>query len=106
MLTGTVKWFEPTKGYGFIVPNDGSADVFVQMRKLDEAKIPTLETGYVVTFSLGTKDGKVFAENLVLVSTDQPAPLRKQREQPNERSSSETNDADDEFERDWGLRRT
>ena len=106
MATGTVKWFNATKGYGFIVPNDGSADVFVQIRKLEEAKIATLEAGYMVTFSLGTKDGKVFAENLVLVSTDQPAPVRKQREQPNERPSSETTDADAEFERDWGLRQT
>jgi CspA family cold shock protein len=106
MPTGTVKWFNATKGYGFIVPSDGSADVFVQMQKLGEAKITTLETGYVVTFSLGTKDGKVFAENLVLLSTDQPASVRKQREPPKERSPSEVTDADAEFERDWGLRRT
>jgi cold shock CspA family protein len=106
MVTGTVKWFNATKGFGFIVPSDGSADVFVQMRKLEEAKIATLETGYVVTFSLGTKDGKVFAENLELVSTDQQAPVRKQRERPTERPGSETTDADAEFERDWGLRRT
>jgi hypothetical protein len=55
----------------------------------------------VITFSLGAKDGKVSAENLTVVSTTQLAPVRKQREQPNERSPSETTDADAEFERDW-----
>jgi CspA family cold shock protein len=105
MVTGTVKWFDATKGYGFIVPSDGSPDVFLQMKKLKEAKIATLETGNVVTFSLGTKGDKVYAENLMLISPDQPAAVRKQPGQLKE-PLSEAADADAEFERDWGLRRT
>ena len=50
MTTGTVKWFNPQKGYGFIEPEDGSGDVFVHISAVEEAGLVTLNEGQKVTF--------------------------------------------------------
>ncbi|WP_111222076.1 cold-shock protein [Rhizobium tumorigenes] len=107
MATGKVKWFNVTKGYGFITPDDGSADVFLHLRKIEEAKLPPLEPGTSLEYTLGDKNGKVFAENLVMIAP--PAPVAKveapvqQKRSPN--PVVQEVDADAEFEREWGLRR-
>ncbi|WP_419758091.1 cold-shock protein [Acidisoma sp.] len=65
MSVGTVKWFNATKGYGFIQPEDGSADVFVHISAVERAGLGGLNEGQRVTFDLerGQK-GKMAAVNL------------------------------------------
>jgi len=67
MTKGTVKWFNPTKGFGFIQPEDGSKDAFVHISALERAGISSLSDGQRVTFELVSgRDGKMSAENLQL----------------------------------------
>lgn len=67
MATGTVKWFDPIKGYGFIQPEDGSKDAFVHISAVERAGASTLREGQSVTFDLiPGRNGKSAAENLVL----------------------------------------
>ncbi len=54
MATGTVKWFNPTKGYGFIQPDQGGADVFVHITALQAAGLSTLNEGQRVSYELAT----------------------------------------------------
>ena len=68
MATGTVKWFNPAKGYGFIEPEDGSRDVFVHISALERAGLGTLNEGQKVSFEVVPgRDGKSSAENLAVV---------------------------------------
>jgi CspA family cold shock protein len=68
MTTGTVKWFNPTKGFGFIEPEDGSKDAFVHISAVEAAGIATLNEGQKVSFEIQAgKDGKSSAENLSIV---------------------------------------
>lgn len=64
MPTGKVKWFNPTKGYGFIQPQDGSRDVFVHISAVERAGLSTLGEGQEVEFELVSNRGKQSAENL------------------------------------------
>jgi len=66
MATGTVKWFNAQKGYGFIQPSDGSRDVFVHITALQRAGIANLSEGQAVSFELVTERGKTSAGNLKL----------------------------------------
>ncbi len=67
MATGTVKWFNPAKGYGFIEPEDGTRDVFVHISAVERAGIATLNEGQKLSFEVVPgRDGKTSAENLVL----------------------------------------
>ncbi|MEE8273252.1 MAG: cold-shock protein [Alphaproteobacteria bacterium] len=69
MPTGTVKWFNRTKGYGFITPDEGSRDAFVHISALESAGIDDLAEGQRVEYELQTeRNGKQAAANLVLVS--------------------------------------
>ena len=68
MATGTVKWFNPTKGYGFIEPEDGSSDAFVHISAVESAGLSSLNEGQKVSFELQPgQDGKSSAENLAIV---------------------------------------
>jgi CspA family cold shock protein len=68
MATGTVKWFNPTKGFGFIEPEDGSKDAFVHISAIERAGLSTLNEGQKVTFELVSgRDGKMAAEDLAVV---------------------------------------
>jgi CspA family cold shock protein len=65
MSTGTVKWFNGTKGYGFIQPDDGSKDVFVHISAVERAGMGTLSEGQKVSFDLQRgQQGKMSADNL------------------------------------------
>ena len=67
MATGTVKWFNPAKGYGFIQPEDGTRDVFVHISAVERAGLAALNEGQKVSFEVVPgRDGKTSAENLVL----------------------------------------
>lgn len=65
MATGIVKWFNPTKGFGFIEQGDGQPDVFVHISAVEQAGMSSLNEGQKVNFELMPgKDGKKSAENL------------------------------------------
>jgi cold shock protein len=65
MSEGTVKWFNPLKGYGFIQPDDGSKDVFVHISAVERAGLATLTEGQRVSFDLEPgQRGKTAATNL------------------------------------------
>ena len=65
MATGTVKWFNPAKGFGFIEPDDGGADAFVHISAVEQAGLSTLQEGQKVNFELQPgRNGKSSAENL------------------------------------------
>ena len=64
MANGTVKWFNPTKGYGFIQPDGGGGDVFVHISAVEKAGYTTLAEGAKVSFDIVSNRGKESAENL------------------------------------------
>ena len=66
MATGTVKWFNSQKGYGFIQPSDGGKDVFVHISAVERAGMSTLNEGQKVSYELVTdrQRGKTSAENI------------------------------------------
>lgn len=64
MATGTVKWFNTTKGYGFIQPKEGGKDVFVHISAVQRAGLATLNEGQQVDYELVANRGKTSAENL------------------------------------------
>ena len=64
MATGTVKWFNTTKGFGFIAPQDGGNDVFVHISAVQSAGLRPLDEGQKVTFDVQMERGKAAATNL------------------------------------------
>ena len=64
MPTGTVKWFNPTKGYGFILPEGGGKDVFVHVSAVERAGLSGLNEGQAIDSELVSSKGKTSAENL------------------------------------------
>jgi len=64
MPTGTVKWFNPTKGYGFIQPQDGGRDVFVHISAVERAGLSSLNEGQTVEYEIVSNRGKESADNL------------------------------------------
>jgi CspA family cold shock protein len=67
MAIGTVKWFNSTKGFGFIQPEGGSKDVFVHISAVEKAGMSTLNEGQRVSFDVLTERGKQAAGNLKAV---------------------------------------
>jgi CspA family cold shock protein len=68
MTNGTVKFFNSTKGFGFIAPDDGGKDAFVHVTALEQAGIGSLDEGQKVSYELESgRDGKMSATNLQLI---------------------------------------
>ena len=68
MTTGTVKWFNPAKGFGFIEPEEGGNDAFVHISAVERAGLDTLTEGQKVSYELTPgQNGKSSAENLAVV---------------------------------------
>ncbi len=68
MTEGTVKWFNPQKGYGFINPDDGGKDAFVHISAVERAGLTTLTEGQRVSYELQPgRNGKTAAENLKII---------------------------------------
>lgn len=68
MANGKVKWFNSTKGYGFIQPEDGSNDVFVHVSAVQSAGLNGLEDGQRVSYELVENKGRTAAANLELLN--------------------------------------
>lgn len=66
MAIGTVKWFNPTKGFGFIQPENGSKDVFVHVSAVERAGLSTLNEGQRVSYNVVSERGKQAAGDLKL----------------------------------------
>jgi CspA family cold shock protein len=99
MATGTVKWFDIAKGFGFIAPDDGSEDVFLHISKVEESKIAIPQTDDPISYTVLKKKGKVSAEGLALLPKPVPiaTPIRK--------IALVELDQEEAFEKEWGLRR-
>ncbi len=65
--TGTVKWFNPTKGFGFIEPENGGNDVFVHISSVEKAGLRSLAEGQKVSFEIQENRGKQAAANITVV---------------------------------------
>ncbi len=68
MAQGKVKWFNPSKGFGFIQPDNGSADVFVHISAVEQAGLRGLNEGQAISFDIVTERGKNAAANLKVVA--------------------------------------
>ncbi len=64
--------FKPTRGYGFIVPDDGSEDVFVHISAVEQAGMETLNEGQKISYEIATEGGRTSAANLKAVGSDEP----------------------------------
>jgi cold shock protein len=68
MAIGTVKWFNATKGYGFIAPDDGGKDVFLHISALERAGLRSVQEGQKLSFEMARgRDGRTSAENVQAV---------------------------------------
>ena len=67
MSNGKIKWFNPTKGYGFIENDAGGKDVFLHVSALEQAGIDTLEEGEAISFEIGDNRGRENAVNITKI---------------------------------------
>jgi CspA family cold shock protein len=66
-ITGTVKWYNSTKGYGFIAPDNGSKDIFIHRSAVEEAGLKGLNDNQKIKFEIVANKGKESAENIELI---------------------------------------
>jgi len=65
--TGTIKWFNATKGYGFIEPSNKSRDVFLHISAVEQAGLTSLNEGQKISYSTESKNGKISAIDIKLI---------------------------------------
>jgi CspA family cold shock protein len=70
MATGTVKWFNPTKRFGFLKPDDSDKDIFVHISALEEAGLHSLDENQRVEYDLAERNGKMSAVNIKLLESE------------------------------------
>jgi Cold shock proteins len=100
MAVGKVKFFDPEKGFGFIVPDDGTPDLFMHGSKIQADVINLIAPEATVSYEVVEHRGKRSATNVTLVA---PAPPKvKPTFKPAPKPEL---DFEEEFEREWGLRR-
>src|SRR5215813_2662128 len=87
MATGTVKWFNPTKGYGFIQPQDGSRDVFVHISAVERAGLSSLNEGQTIEYEIVSNRGKQSAENIKTATGHSRHLDRAQKRQQHDRKT-------------------
>lgn len=68
MATGTVKWFNPSKGFGFIEPEDGSKDVFLHISAVERAGMSSLNEGDKIEYEIQSENGKESAQNIKMAA--------------------------------------
>jgi CspA family cold shock protein len=68
MATGTVKWFNPTKGFGFITPNEGGSDVFLHITALERAGLSAVDEGQKIEYQIATNKGRESAADIKLIA--------------------------------------
>ena len=68
MATGTVKWFNPTKGFGFITPNEGGSDVFLHITALERAGLNAVDEGQKIEYQIATNKGRESAADIKLIA--------------------------------------
>lgn len=112
MATGRVKFFNQEKGYGFITPDSGGADIFVHVTQLKASGIDNLESGYQIAYSEGMHNGKTQSESIDVISRDVSERFYKERSSRDydsyENRSSRTqtrSEFDRSFDRDWARTR-
>lgn len=103
MTTGVLKWFDKVKGFGFIIPDDGSPEIFVHQQQFEVAQISIPEPGARLSFEASKRGVKVAAEKLAIVvpvraptPSFSPPKIAKRPKAPL--------DPLEEFEREWGLK--
>ncbi|MBL6946487.1 MAG: cold-shock protein [Rhodospirillales bacterium] len=68
MTTGTIKWFNPTKGFGFVEPDDGGRDAFIHISAVERAGLSSLQEGQKIEYELVPgRDGRSAADNIKVV---------------------------------------
>jgi len=100
MATGRVKWFDTTKRYGFITPDDGGTDVFLHVSDVADPARPTIEPGVRLQYSLERKGDRISAQDVT------PAPVDKVASSVPGSNVLAEPDFNDDFEKEWGLRRS
>jgi len=65
--TGTVKWFDTTKGYGFVAPDNKSRDVFIHMSALERAGLKNLKEGQKISYNIESKNDRTSAVDIKLI---------------------------------------
>ncbi|MGV2167780.1 MULTISPECIES: cold shock domain-containing protein [Rhizobium/Agrobacterium group] len=99
MPTGKVKWFDATKRFGFITPDDGGPDVFLHLSSIADPACPTLQPGLRLHYGVEQKGGKVTAKDVG------PVPVEKAVQHAPATQPQDEEAFSDAFEREWGLRR-
>ena len=89
MPTGTVKWFNGRKGYGFIEPDDGENDVFVHVTAVKESGLDVLNEGDKVSFELVENRGRMAAEKLARVDSEEAPAEETETEEEVEETENE-----------------
>jgi CspA family cold shock protein len=100
MATGRIKFFDEEKGFGFIVPDDGSEELFMHKSKIPSDIVSSIVPEARVSYEIGEHKGKKFTKDIAFLAPRPARPTVKFKPAPKPEL-----DFEEEFEREWGLRR-